>query len=363
MRLVYLSPVPWASFAQRPHKFVEWFRLETGGDVLWIDPYPTRLPNLGDFNRPRNFSSTGIDVPDWMKVFRPFALPIEPLPFSGHLNRQFWWNIIKAVEEFSEKGETILGIGKPSELALQLLKRNYFKISFYDAMDDFPAFHQGLSRLSMARKEKIIVEQVSKVIVSSTALYKSWKSKREVLLARNACDIENLPNSNNDFDKNPQILGYLGTFGKWFDWDLVISIAHAKPESKIHLIGPMYVQPPTDLPENIKLFPPCSHREAIETMQKFSVGLIPFKKTELTDSVDPIKYYEYRALGLPVISSSFGEMMFHSGDPGLFILDKDSDFANVINMALSNRFDNDAIQNFRINNSWKVRFSSLGLFD
>lgn len=44
MQLVYLSPLPWDSFSQRPHQFVEWFHNKHGGEVLWIDPYPTRLP-------------------------------------------------------------------------------------------------------------------------------------------------------------------------------------------------------------------------------------------------------------------------------------------------------------------------------
>ena len=33
MQLVYFSPVPWASFAQRPHKFVEWFHARCGAIV------------------------------------------------------------------------------------------------------------------------------------------------------------------------------------------------------------------------------------------------------------------------------------------------------------------------------------------
>ena len=38
MQLVYFSPVPWASYAQRPHKFVEWFHARRVLKVRWVDP-------------------------------------------------------------------------------------------------------------------------------------------------------------------------------------------------------------------------------------------------------------------------------------------------------------------------------------
>ncbi len=52
-------------------------------------------------------------------------------------------------------------------------------------------------------------------------------------------------------------------------------------------------------------------------MAEFDVGLIPFKQNALTAAVDPIKYYEYRALALPVISTDFGEMHERGDLPGL----------------------------------------------
>lgn len=78
-------------------------------------------------------------------------------------------------------------------------------------------------------------------------------------------------------------------------------------------------------PANIKLLPECSHASAIAAMATFSVGLIPFKLNRLTASVDPIKYYEYRALGLPVLCTRFGEMALRDKEPGVWILDEDSD--------------------------------------
>ena len=50
MRLLYFAPVPWDSYEQRPHYFARHW-LDLGGAVLWIDPYPSRLPRWNDLRR------------------------------------------------------------------------------------------------------------------------------------------------------------------------------------------------------------------------------------------------------------------------------------------------------------------------
>jgi hypothetical protein len=89
------------------------------------------------------------------------------------------------------------------------------------------------------------------------------------------------------------------------------------------------------------------------------VGLIPFKKTDLTASVDPIKYYEYRALGLPILSTRFGEMALRESQKGVFFVDKYSDLEKQVKEALTCRSDIVEIEGFRKANSWDARFDSV----
>lgn len=368
MRLVYLSPVPWASFAQRPHKFVEWFHGRHGGKVLWVDPYPTRLPKKEDFRRKKSAVVAGVpssaELPHWLRVIRPHALPIEPLPGSGALNQFLWRDVVKQVDQFLVKPVSLIGIGKPSALALHVLSRHLEVPSFYDAMDDFPAFYEGLSRQAMAQRERAVATQVSKILVSSTALagiFNRYKSK--VFMALNACATEILPSEQliSPSTVHP-VLGYVGTIGHWFDWPLVVALANANPMMLIRLIGPVYSPPPAGLPSNIELLPEREHSAALLAMQNFSVGLIPFKQTDLTASVDPIKYYEYRALGLPVVSTCFGEMIFRKKQSGVFLITNESDLASVVTHALAYESNINEMQKFRNENSWGARFDACGLF-
>jgi hypothetical protein len=359
--MIYLSPVPWASFSQRPHHFVNWYHNQTGESVLWIDPYPTRLPSLNDFRRKLPFADQqNVTAPPWLQVCKPQTLPIEPIPGSAIVLKQLWRNVFKKTAAFSEGGPCMICIGKPSELALQLLTRIPQSYAVYDAMDDFPAFYQGLSRWSMERRQQQLIRRVSKVLASSTALRDKLLSMTDkVELALNACDVQGLvPVENLDLGTKQQVLGYVGTVGQWFDWDLVIALARANPENHVRLIGPIFTPAPCVLPANIELLPERSHASAIAAMATFSVGLIPFRLNRLTASVDPIKYYEYRALGLPVISTRFGEMAQRGQEPGVWIVDDGTDLRKTALEALASQSDHSTIHQFRQNNLWANRFSA-----
>jgi glycosyltransferase involved in cell wall biosynthesis len=367
MRLIYLSPVPWASFSQRPHELVRYFHSYAGSEVLWIDPYPARFPALSDVLNPRPKSGDGIcncNIPAWLTVLKPNALPIEPLPFSGAVNSLLWGNVESMVNHFANSS-TVLGIGKPTMLALQLLSKRFFISSFYDAMDDYPAFYRGWSRLAMAIRERRVVRRVSKILASSSALQDRLQHQaRDVRLVLNACAADRLPElpeGRRLKDNQIPVVGYVGTIAHWFDWELVISLAKSHPKTKFRFIGPMYVRSPA-LPHNICLEPQLPHTEALRVMTQFDVGLIPFKKTTLTSSVDPIKYYEYRALGLPVVSSAFGEMALRDECDGVYLIDRNSDMTRVISQALANYTSPASTAQFRKNNSWESRFNQASIF-
>lgn len=369
MGLIYLSPLPWNSFAQRPHKFVEWFHRRTGAAVLWIDPYPTRLPRVGDFRRllgPVAQSELRIPPPSWLTVIKPRVLPIEPLPGSGAVNRWFWREILKSIASFSRNEATCIAIGKPSVLALELLRRYPGIPSLYDAMDDFPAFYKGISRIAFSRRELQIVREVNFVWTSSTELEKRWSRLHvDVRLVPNGLDRTAIPEFSPktcEQRSSGRVFGYVGTMASWFAWDWVQALARARPLDKIRLIGPVLEPHSGALPENIEILPACDHASALKAMLDFDVGLIPFKINKLTSSVDPIKYYEYKAFALPIISTDFGEMQYRSDVPGVFITHSISDVAPLAKKALLFvRVFEDA-RTFVEENDWGRRFDSACFF-
>ncbi len=365
MRLIYLSPVPWHSFSQRPHELVRYFHARTGGRVLWVEPYPGRFPTLSDFMTPR--PTTGgkdCEIPAWLTMIQPRALPIEPLPFSTTINRLFWDEIESEVNRFTDDS-TVLGIGKPTTLALQLLQKKDCRASFYDAMDNYPAFYRGWSRLAMMNRERKVIKSVSTILASSSALEDRLRPlASDVRLVMNACAVDRLPPGRISAvlrDDQRPIIGYVGTIGAWFDWELVIALAKSNLKIDFRLIGPVYVRPPA-LPHNVRLERALPHTEALRAMTQFNAGLIPFVENALTACVDPIKYYEYRALGLPVLSSAFGEMARRRGHDGVYLIDRNANMTELVSEALANCATAESTAHFRMNNSWESRFDQAGIF-
>ncbi len=364
MQLIYLSPVPWSSFSQRPQKFARWFHQVTQGDVLWIDPYPSRLPRLSDLAHRRG-NDAGVEALEpWVKVERPRALPIEPLPFSGLVNhRLFWSPLIQTAKRFAQKRKTLIVVGKPSELALRLARALPDCEMVYDAMDDFPAFFSGLSRVSMQQREKKVGALATMIMTSSTLLLERWRARHhDVRFVANALDAQAMPAP---LDLAPRdtgkVFGYIGTVGRWFDWQWIIQLASARPADTVMIVGPLSHRYSGALPANVTIRPACSHRDALALMLTFDVALIPFRQTPLTASVDPIKYYEYVAAGLPVMSTRFGEMCYRSSKPGVYLCDIGDSILEASNHALSYSPTPAFIEDFKAKNGWHARFESADL--
>jgi hypothetical protein len=324
---------------------------------------------MADFQRLKTGVETEVklsingNMPEWLTILSPRSLPIEPLPGVGALNRLLWNDVLRAIDVFAEKGGCLLGIGKPSRLALLALDRYSAVPSFYDVMDNFPAFYRGISRGVMEKREREVASRATRILISSTRLADRFAPYRaKLVLTNNACAVDTLPtiNAMRKLSGRP-VLGYVGTIGHWFDWALIFSLAETNPTMCIRLIGPTFILPPDPVPANVELLPACDHANAITAMQKFSVGLIPFKCNDLTAFVDPIKYYEYRALGLPVLSSRFGEMGLREGLPGVFLTDEHADLAAQVRSAMAYEYKINELQKFRLENSWEARFEASGI--
>jgi hypothetical protein len=109
--------------------------------------------------------------------------------------------------------------------------------------------------------------------------------------------------------------------------------------------------------------PPLHQSAALKRMATFSLGLIPFKRNRLTASVDPIKYYEYRGLGLPIISTDFGEMSLRKNVAGVYLIKNSCDINKLIRQACTYKFNKMDIHKFRSENDWKTRFDNATIFD
>jgi hypothetical protein len=288
----------------------------------------------------------------------------------------FWRDALRQVADLAARDDTIVGIGRPTALAAAALRASRPAWSFYDAMDDFPLFYDGLSRRATERVERAIARAVDRIFASSPRLARKFDGTGPpVTLVPNAFDMALLdpvgpaeaPGAPGGARRGPPAIGFVGCMGRWFDWTLVGRLASAIAPMPVRLIGPRPTRPASPLPANVEYLPPCGAREAVTALGAVSAGLIPFTRTALTESVDPIKFYLYRAAGLPVLSTRFGTMAGRTVADGVFFLDAPDDhgpagadaLAAIVRTAMAGRPTPDAIRAFRGAHDWRARLHDV----
>ena len=365
MKLIYLSPVPLNSFAQRPHHFVEWFHRRFAAEVMWVDPGPSRLLKLSDWRRLKLSKSEALG-PAWHKEawvdhLKFSVLPLEPLAWGRKMNKFQWRDGLGRMDAFITP-DTWIVVGKPCALAMEMAALYPNNPLVFDAMDNMPFFFKGLSKAWMHEMEIKLAERADWILTSSTALVGKFTGHgarvRKVL---NGLTVPKLAPRLAATEEQKVIFGYVGAISSWFDWDAVIRLALRHPTAEVRLIGPCDITPPASMPANISFRPAIAQEQVYDAMREFSVGLIPFHINTLTDFVDPVKYYEYRAVGLPVLSTRFGEMQQRSTEDGVFFFEDLAD-VNSAEELFKTPTTSDQKTLFCKDNSWDNRFDSIDFF-
>ncbi|WP_391571613.1 glycosyltransferase [Cohnella sp.] len=117
--------------------------------------------------------------------------------------------------------------------------------------------------------------------------------------------------------KNKKIVGYYGAIEEWFDTKLVIELARL-PQVEIVLIGHCGIsQDP--FPDNVHFLGPKPYESLKEYAEHFDALMIPFVVNDLTNAVSPVKFFEYCAIGKPILSTPIAEVQPYAG-PGITIV-------------------------------------------
>jgi hypothetical protein len=108
---------------------------------------------------------------------------------------------------------------------------------------------------------------------------------------------EDLPHSDGP------VIGYHGSlYGPWFDWEALAAVAAAHPDGMVVVIGDDKAGHP-EMPANVH-FLGLKPRQALPGyVARFDVGLVPFRVSEMTHAVSPLKAFEYLASATPVAAT------------------------------------------------------------
>lgn len=163
----------------------------------------------------------------------------------------------------------------------------------------------------------------------------------------------------NDLPKGKPIVIYVGAmWGEWFDWDLLYEIAQ-KLNINLVLIGNCPQEKVLELKnyKNIYYLGLKPQFELPAYLSKAKVALIPFKYDDkIVKYTNPLKVYEYLAMGLPVVATYMDELI---NLPYVFLSKNCEEFVENLREALNVVVDYTRLKEFIEVHSWSKRIKDL----
>jgi glycosyltransferase involved in cell wall biosynthesis len=102
------------------------------------------------------------------------------------------------------------------------------------------------------------------------------------------------------------IVGYIGNLRERIDWELLRRMAEERPSWSLVMAGPVDEPRMPDWAKdcrNLFLPGPVPYQESRSWISAFDVAIIPHLRSSMTESMNPLKLYNYLAAGAPVVST------------------------------------------------------------
>lgn len=153
-------------------------------------------------------------------------------------------------------------------------------------------------------------------------------------------------------------------WGRWVDWEtlrqMARDLADADPEAVVHVIGGMDNAgnpPERPLEPNMRCYGERIWSVALQMMANCDVAVIPFRNRTLCKAVDPNKWYDYIAAGLPVVATDVMEEL--RGRPYTLVCKPEDMAQAVLLSAQQGRIPEAEIKRLAGETSWRVRADAI----
>ncbi len=191
----------------------------------------------------------------------------------------------------------------------------------YDCVDNyaaFPTYRDDPGWLKL--REERLCRNADLVFATSSTLYDMVRpfNPEGTHLVHNVGDAEHFKQALSPSTRVPEeiaslsgpVIGFVGAVSNYkLDVDWLLAVARSRPDYNVVVIGPVGMADPST---NVGALKACSnvhllgHREYAELpryIKGFDVAVIPYRINSYTESVFPIKFFEFLATGKPVVVS------------------------------------------------------------
>jgi glycosyltransferase involved in cell wall biosynthesis len=317
--LVFVSLERWDEVWRR-NQFLcaQWLRRFPRMRLLFVEPARdlSHAFRSGRFEHLRKSADEHVAEFPGLTIFRPLKLCPNSLALGRVCNQALLRFQIQAAMRRAAVRSPILWINDhfAGSLCGSLGERGVI----YDITDDWRQFPStsAAERVRVEEADRLLCARADAVVVCSEALEKSRRALcRRMVRIPNAVDAAHYARCvESSHGRNPAdrcaapVFGYAGTLhGDRLAVDLLVHLASEFPHGQVVLCGPDHLSAEErkvlQTRSNIQIRPPVPYSRMPDLLSEFDVFLVPHRQTPFTESLNPIKLWEYLAAGKPIAAT------------------------------------------------------------
>lgn len=240
------------------------------------------------------------------------------------------------------------------------------KMIWFDILDNLN-FFEGSTESTVPEIYAKLVETADIVTYSADNLLQYAKGRKDAFKLNNGTCLDDFLSNHDAFKSikemekikasGNKIIGYYGAIEEWFDVSAIEYIL-SNTQYEIVLIGRVGIDFGKIRNNRLHFINAVPYQELKHYAHYFDVAIIPFIVNELTNSVSPVKFFEYVAQGLPVVSSNIHEMQQYKNEFVHIYHDYD-ELVSSLDFLCNHPVNTQLLSTIAQNNTWEMRVKKV----
>lgn len=368
MNILMIPHSIWAKIPGRFDYFKEYFKQKNEVHIItWDMPYPLTFNSINKIKATRDKFTHKIER---NVILHHLSMPFIIPPFNHRAVRA---QILEIVNEYQ------IDVIISQSFFWDLIPPFGEVPVIYDMVDDHLSFFHNArfpenltGRMGRVKDATILqLENSDHTTFVSSVLQDRYKEKcNSSSLLPNGVFLEKYRKQDQEYsdlqlDKYDHVVGYVGYFGEWSNlFETVLNVQKFLDENNGVLIvagiGPEIERVKKELYnlDRVIFTGLLDVNQIPALINTFDMALLPFKKNPYTDGASPIKFFEYSAAGLPVVSSKLEEVVRMDFNNAIFY-DDIKDIGSALGKAKDFEFDKKRLEDKLKNYDWQKLGKSL----